>query len=80
MFLDRKGVTTVKESNNIIYESCKCPVQDNETVLEYLNLLNNYMQVPYTVDEKMIKLFDSVKEVNLRRIEVLKAGGIDYDL
>lgn len=69
---------------DLFYASIDCPIiswaSEPERVKKILNLMDNYLSVPYKVDYEIIELYEKIKEKNFNRISVLKRCGVDYDL
>lgn len=78
------GVFLESSDIDLFYASIDCPViswaTEPERVKKILNLMDNYLSVPYKVDSEIIELYEKVKEKNYKRISVLNRCGVQYDL
>lgn len=79
----KRGVSFESSDVDLFYASIDCPIlgwaTEPEKVKKIVNLMDNYLSVPYKVDSEIIELYEKIKEKNFNRISVLKRCGVDYD-
>lgn len=78
------GVHIESVDVDLLYATIDCPIlnwaTEPQKVKDILNLMDNYLTVPYKVDSNIIQLYEKVKEKNFSRVSVLKRCGVEYDL
>lgn len=82
-FLLQLKVSPETIANQIVHAALESPYILGKKVLEVQemhDLLLEYGSVPFTVDTEILKLYETVKESNLKLLELLEVIGIKYEL
>lgn len=82
-FLSQLKVAHETIANQVVDAALEAPYlygKRVEEIKEMHDILLKYGTVPFTVDTEILKMYEDVKEVNLKRLELLRVIGIKHEL